>query len=41
MGLSEEISTGLSVEGQVNKLIEEATNEMNLMQMFIGWMAWM
>ena len=31
----------LSVEGQVNYLIQEATNETNLSQMYIGWAAYM
>nr|XP_053640480.1 serine/threonine-protein kinase ATR-like [Cherax quadricarinatus] len=31
----------LSVEGQVNSLIEEATNIDNLCQMYIGWAAYM
>lgn len=31
----------LSVEGQVNSLIEEATNVDNLCQMYIGWAAYM
>ncbi|XP_052214022.1 serine/threonine-protein kinase ATR-like isoform X2 [Dreissena polymorpha] len=31
----------LSVEGQVNHLIQEATDENNLAQMFIGWAAYM
>ena len=29
----------LSIEGQVQKLIEEATNESNLVEMFYGWMS--
>ena len=31
----------LSVEGQVNRLIAEATDENNLSKMFHGWAAWM
>ena len=31
----------LSVEGQVNALIEEATSVDNLCQMYIGWAAYM
>lgn len=31
----------LSVEGQVNSLIEEATSIDNLCQMYIGWAAYM
>eukprot|EP00501_MAST-03F_sp_TOSAG23-6_P000058 GSMAST32.ASY1.ANO1.59.1 assembled CDS len=31
-------SLGLSVTGQVTKLIREATNSENLCQMYIGWM---
>jgi len=30
----------LSVEGQVHKLIAEATSHENLVQMYIGWMPW-
>jgi len=29
----------LSIEGQVQKLIDEATNELSLVEMFYGWMA--
>lgn len=31
----------LSVEGHVNHLIQEATDEINLCQMYIGWAAYM
>ncbi len=31
----------LSVEGQVHKMIAEATSNENLVQMYIGWMAWL
>lgn len=34
-------SIPLSVEGQINRLIEEATDEDNLCQMFYGWAAYM
>lgn len=30
----------LSVEGQVHKMIAEATSSENLVQMYIGWMPW-
>jgi serine/threonine-protein kinase ATR len=30
----------LSVEGQVHKLIEEATSPSNLVQLYMGWMPW-
>lgn len=30
----------LSVEGQVQKMIAEATNHENLIQLYIGWMPW-
>ena len=30
----------LSVEGQVHKMIAEATNNENLVQLFFGWMPW-
>mmetsp|Transcript_23318 Transcript_23318/g.34422 ORF Transcript_23318/g.34422 Transcript_23318/m.34422 type:complete len:125 (-) Transcript_23318:660-1034(-) len=30
----------LSVEGQVQKMITEATNHENLIQLYIGWMPW-
>lgn len=31
----------LSVEGQVHKMIAEATSNENLVQMYIGWMSWL
>lgn len=31
----------LSVEGQVHKMITEATNNENLVQTYIGWMPWL
>jgi serine/threonine-protein kinase ATR len=31
-------SLPLSVEGQVHRLIEEATDETNLLRMYVGWM---
>lgn len=34
-------SLPLSVEGQVHRLIQEATSNENLVQMYIGWMPWM
>ena len=30
----------LSVEGQVHKMIAEATNSENLVQLYVGWMPW-
>jgi hypothetical protein len=30
----------LSVEGQVNKMIAEATSSENLIQLYVGWMPW-
>lgn len=30
----------LSVEGQVHKMIAEATNVENLVQLYVGWMPW-
>jgi phosphatidylinositol kinase/protein kinase (PI-3 family) len=30
----------LSVEGQVQKLIVEATKTENLVQLYVGWMPW-
>ncbi len=33
-------STQLSVEGQVQKMIMEATSHENLVQVYIGWMPW-
>jgi len=32
--------TKLSVEGQVQKMIEEATSHENLVQVYVGWMPW-
>ena len=31
----------LSVEGQVQKMIAEATNIENLVQVYVGWMPWL
>lgn len=31
----------LSVEGQVHKMIAEATSHENLLQLYVGWMPWM
>jgi len=31
----------LSVEGQVHKLIAEATSSENLVQLYVGWMPWL
>jgi serine/threonine-protein kinase ATR len=31
----------LSVDGQVHKLVEEATTSMNLVQLYVGWMPWL
>lgn len=33
-------SLPLSVEGQVHRLIEEATDKENLGKMYVWWMAW-
>lgn len=33
-------ATQLSVEGQVQKMIMEATSHENLLQVYIGWMPW-
>jgi serine/threonine-protein kinase ATR len=30
----------LSVQGQVHRLLQEATSHANLAQMYIGWMPW-
>ena len=30
----------LSVAGQVHKMIDEATNNENLVQLYVGWMPW-
>lgn len=30
----------LSVEGQVHKMIAEATSSENLVQLYVGWMPW-
>jgi len=35
------IELPLSVQGQVQQLIEDATSEDNLSQMYIGWMPWL
>ena len=32
--------TPLSVEGQVHKMIAEATSNENLIQLYVGWMPW-
>lgn len=32
--------TKLSVEGQVRKMIMEATSKENLVQVYVGWMPW-
>ena len=31
----------LSVEGQVHKMISEATSSENLVQLYVGWMPWL
>ncbi len=31
----------LSVEGQVHKMITEATSHENLVQLYVGWMPWL
>ena len=40
LGACKEEILPLSVSGQVSRLIEEATCEMNLAQMYIGWQPW-
>jgi serine/threonine-protein kinase ATR len=32
--------TKLSVEGQVQKMVMEATSHENLVQVYVGWMPW-
>ena len=39
--LKEEGSLPLSVQGQVQRLISEATAQENLVQMYIGWQPWL
>jgi serine/threonine-protein kinase ATR len=39
--LKEEALLPLSVQGQVHRLISEATAEENLVQMYIGWQPWL
>ena len=34
-------SLALSVQGQVHRLILEATSDENLAQMYVGWMPWL
>jgi serine/threonine-protein kinase ATR len=43
LGLGGQIddSLPLSVQGQAQRLIEEATDEANLAQMFLGWTSWL
>ncbi len=31
----------LSIEGQVHKMIKEATSHENLVQLYVGWMPWL
>lgn len=40
-GQKEKDTLPLSVHGQVHQLIQEATSELRLGQMYIGWMAWL
>jgi phosphatidylinositol kinase/protein kinase (PI-3 family) len=40
MGASKEEALPLSVQGQVQRLIEEATALENLAQMYVGWQSW-
>ena len=40
MGASDDESLPLSVQGQVQRLIDEARAEENLSQMYIGWQPW-
>ena len=37
----EDLEGRLSVQGQVQRLVEEATAKENLAQMYIGWSAWL
>lgn len=36
-----EASRALSVQGQVHRLIQQATSDENLSRMYVGWMAFM
>jgi hypothetical protein len=36
-----EASRAISVQGQVHRLIQQATSEENLSRMYIGWMPFM
>jgi phosphatidylinositol kinase/protein kinase (PI-3 family) len=40
-GFDESAGEGLSVEGQVELLIEQATNTENLSKLFPGWAPWL
>ena len=39
--LGEASGTLLSVEGQVDMVVDEATNPANLCRMFVGWSPWL
>jgi len=39
--MTKEINTALSVEAHVQYLIDEATDLVNLCQMYVGWAAYM
>jgi serine-protein kinase ATM len=39
-GIKKKLSTSISVEGQVQELINQATDPRNLCRMFPGWQAW-
>jgi serine/threonine-protein kinase ATR len=41
LGATQDESLPLSVQGQVQRLIDEATDEINLMQMYFGWTPWL
>jgi len=41
LGASVDESLPLSVQGQVQRLIDEATDEINLAQMYFGWTPWL
>jgi phosphatidylinositol kinase/protein kinase (PI-3 family) len=40
-GVSDKLSTALSVEYRVNELIVEATDRKNLCMLFPGWQPWL
>eukprot|EP00615_Pteridomonas_danica_P013224 CAMPEP_0114355222 /NCGR_PEP_ID=MMETSP0101-20121206/20058_1 /TAXON_ID=38822 ORGANISM="Pteridomonas danica, Strain PT" /NCGR_SAMPLE_ID=MMETSP0101 /ASSEMBLY_ACC=CAM_ASM_000211 /LENGTH=148 /DNA_ID=CAMNT_0001497063 /DNA_START=2815 /DNA_END=3261 /DNA_ORIENTATION=+ len=40
-GITDDNTMEFSVQGQVQRLIEEATSDENLCQMYVGWMPWL